>query len=42
MYNVDKVADLVKDFSASCHRHGLCDEATLPPDFIGTIKDLET
>ena len=42
MYNVVKVADLVKHFSASCHRDGLCDEATFPHDFIGTIKDLET
>ncbi|KAH9034092.1 hypothetical protein EDB85DRAFT_1033912 [Lactarius pseudohatsudake] len=42
MYNVAKVADLVKHFSVSCQRHGLCDEATFPQDFIGTIKDLET
>jgi len=42
MYNVVKVADLVKHFSASCQRHGLCDEATFPQNFVGTIKDLET
>ena len=42
MYNVIKVADLVKHFSASCQRYGLCDEATFPQDFVGTIKDLET
>ncbi|KAH9003754.1 hypothetical protein EDB86DRAFT_2273104 [Lactarius hatsudake] len=42
MYNVAKVADLVKHFSVSCQRHGLCDEATFPQNFIGTIKDLET
>ncbi|KAH9044956.1 hypothetical protein EDB83DRAFT_2317863 [Lactarius deliciosus] len=42
MYNAAKVADLVKHFSVSCLRHGLCDEATFPQNFIGTIKDLET
>ena len=42
MYNVVKVADLVKHFGAACQRHGLCDEATFPPNFIGTIRDLET
>jgi hypothetical protein len=39
MYNVIKVADLVKHFGAACQRHGLCDEATFPPNFVGTIKD---
>ena len=42
MYNVIKVADLVKHFGAACQRHGLCDEATFPLNFLGTIKDLET
>jgi hypothetical protein len=42
MYNVVKVAELVNQFGAACQRHGLCDEATLPPNFVRTIRDLET
>jgi hypothetical protein len=42
MYNVIKVADLVKHFGAACQRNGLCNEATFPPDFVGIIKALET
>ena len=42
MYNVIKVANLVEHFGAACQRHGLCDEATFPPNFVGTIKALET
>ena len=42
MYNVIKVADLVKHFGAACQRHGMCDEATFPLNFLGTIRDLET
>lgn len=41
MYNVVKVVDLVRHFSASCQRHGLCDEKTFPQNFIGIIKELE-
>jgi hypothetical protein len=41
MYNVVKVVDLVRHFSASCQRHGLCDEATFPQNFIGIIKEVE-
>ena len=41
MYNVIKVADLVQHFGAACQRHGLCDEATFPPNFVSTIKALE-
>jgi hypothetical protein len=41
MYNVVKVVDLVGHFSASCQRHGLCDEKTFPKNFIGIIKDVE-
>lgn len=41
MYNVIKVADLVKHFGAACQRHGLCDEVTFPQSFVGTIRDLE-
>lgn len=41
MSNVVKVADLVKHFCTSCQRHGLCDKATFPQIFVGTIKDLE-
>ena len=41
MYNVIKVADLVQHFGAACQRHGLCDEATFPPNFVGIIRTLE-
>lgn len=41
MYDVVKVVDLVRHFSASCRRHGLCDEETFPQNFIGIIKELE-
>ncbi|KAI0267245.1 hypothetical protein BGY98DRAFT_1025481 [Russula aff. rugulosa BPL654] len=41
MYNVVKVVDLVRHFCASCQRHGLCDEATFPQNFIGIIKEVE-
>ena len=43
MYNVVKVVDLVRHFrvSESCQRHGLCDEKTLPQNFIGIIKEVE-
>lgn len=41
MDNVYKVVDLVSNFSASCLRHGLCDEKTFPQDFILIIKDME-
>ncbi len=41
MYNVVKVVDLVRHFSASCQRHGLCDEKTFPQNFIGIIKEME-
>jgi hypothetical protein len=41
MYDVVKVVDLVRHFSASCQRHGLCDENTFPQNFIGIIKELE-
>ena len=41
MYNVIKVVDLVRHFSASCQRHGLCDEKTFPQNFIGIIKEVE-
>jgi hypothetical protein len=41
MYNVVKVVDLVRQFSASCQRHGLCDEKTFPQNFIGIIKEVE-
>ncbi|KAI0295136.1 hypothetical protein B0F90DRAFT_1927674 [Multifurca ochricompacta] len=42
MYNVVKVVDLVKHFSALCQRHGLCDEETFPQSFVGIIKELES
>ena len=41
MYNVVKVVDLVRHFSESCQRHGLCDEKTFPQNFIGIIKEVE-
>jgi hypothetical protein len=41
MYNVVKVVDLVRHFSASCQFHGLCDEKTFPQNFIGIIKEVE-
>ncbi|KAF8257964.1 hypothetical protein EI94DRAFT_1835290 [Lactarius quietus] len=41
MYNVIKVADLVKHFGAACQRNGICDEASFPPEFVGIIKALE-
>ena len=41
MYNVVKVVDLVKHFSESCQRQGLCDEKTFPHNFIGIIKEVE-
>jgi|SRR5712671_4653673 len=41
MYNVVKVVDLVKHFSESCKRHGLCDERTFPQNFISIINELE-
>lgn len=41
MYNVVKVVDLVRQFSASCQRHGLCDEKTFPQNFVGIIKEVE-
>ena len=42
MYNVIKVVDLVQHFGTACKRHGLSDEATFSPSFVGTIKALET
>ena len=41
MYNVVKVVNLVRDFCASCQRHGLCDEATFPQNFVSIIGELE-
>ncbi len=41
MYNVVKVVELVRHFSASCQLHGLCDEDTFPQNFIGIIKEVE-
>ena len=41
MYNVVKVVDLVRHFSASCRRYGLCEEETFPQNFISIIKELE-
>lgn len=41
MYNVVKVVDLVRHFSASCLRYGLCEEETFPRNFISIIKELE-
>lgn len=41
MYNIVKVVDLVRHFSESCQRHGLCDEKTFPQNFIGIIKEVE-
>lgn len=41
MYNVVKVVDLVRHFSTSCQRHGLCDETTFPQNFVGIIKEVE-
>ncbi|KAI0289129.1 P-loop containing nucleoside triphosphate hydrolase protein [Russula brevipes] len=42
MYNVVKVVELVMHFSASCQRHGLCDEEKFPQNFVGIIKELES
>jgi len=41
MYNVVKVVDLVRDFCASCQRHGLCDEESFPQNFVSIIQELE-
>ena len=41
MYNVVKVVDLVRHFSASCRRYGLCEEETFPQNFISIIKGLQ-
>ena len=41
MYNVVKVVDLVRHFSESCRRYGLCEEETFPQNFISIIKELE-
>lgn len=41
MYDVVKVVELVKQFVASCQRHGLCDKETFPKDFVGIIMELE-
>lgn len=41
MYSVVKVVDLVRHFSASCRRYGLCEEETFPQNFIDIIKELE-
>lgn len=41
MYNVVKVVDLVRQFCASCQRHGLCDEETFPQNFVSIINELE-
>ena len=42
MYNVVRLAELVKYFCTLCQHHGLCDEATFPQRFVSTIMDLET
>ena len=41
MYNVVKVVDLVRHFSESCRRYGLCEEEKFPQNFISIIKELE-
>src|SRR5260221_11493828 len=41
MYNVVKVVNLVRDFCASCQRHGVCDGESFPQNFVSIIKELE-
>ncbi len=41
MYNMIKLADLIRRFGESCQRYGICDVAMLPKSFTDIVDDLE-